>query len=197
MCVSSTKCHPALHPSNSSFSYYHLPSCPHQGSGSHTWPLPLFTPSTSLGATVSAGPLPLTSTVWSQNIPNLAAQGGELEGGCKPAMQIFSPETELWVSISERREMNRSNTFYGHSLEKKWPLGLLKTEEMKSVVTYPESLPRNSFATWASQGHFLLFANRTEEQIQNNFNSLCTKSPSPGQFYSHSHCLDVSPDLVL
>lgn len=122
--------------------------------------------------------------------------GSWREGVSRP-MQIFSPETELWVSISERREMNRSNTFYGHSLEKKWPLGLLKTEEMKSVVTYPESLPRNSFATWASQGHFLLFANRTEEQIQNNFNSLCTKSPSPGQFYSHSHCLDVSPDLVL
>ena len=42
------------------------------------------------------------------------------------------PEIEFWVNISERQEMIRTNTSYGSTLGKKWPLGLSEDfEEMK------------------------------------------------------------------
>ena len=81
------------------------------------------------------------------------------------------PEIEFWVNISERQEMIRTNTSYGSTLGKKWPLGLRKTLKRwssllsgpQAVVAYPNCLPGNPFVTYISQGHFLLSANGTKK----------------------------------
>ena len=110
------------------------------------------------------------------------------------------PEIEFWVNISERREMIRTNTFYGSTLGKKWPLRLWTTlkgwssllSRPQAVVAYPNCLPGNPFVTYISQGHFLLSANGTEKQLNNHHNSAFNKSPSPGQVYPLPCSRDLS-----